>query len=105
MLTGSIFRVDFAFPVQTMRWKRPAKVRACSARSAHPGPRRRNGRLVAPFDIELKAERMFHVVCPDGHQSRPKIKAFCDWLESEVRVMQAGPFWPKADSAPNAHSA
>lgn len=54
----------------------------------------RNGRLVAPFALELEAGRSFQVVCPDGHQARPKIKAFCDWLDSEVQLMEASPLWP-----------
>lgn len=59
----------------------------------------RNGRLVAPFDFEMKASRAFHLVCPEGHQERPKIKAFREWLDVEVRLMQAGPFWPKAEAS------
>lgn len=55
----------------------------------------RNGRLVAPFSLELTAARSFQVVCPDGHQSRPKIKAFCDWLDSEVHAMETSLHWPR----------
>ena len=49
----------------------------------------RSGRLVAPFACELTAERSFLLTCPDGMESRPKIRAFRDWLESEVARMQA----------------
>ncbi len=58
----------------------------------------RNGRLVAPFQLELVAARAFQVVCPQGHQTRPKIKAFCDWLQLEMQVMQASPLWPQSDA-------
>lgn len=49
----------------------------------------RSGRLVAPFELALTATRAFHVVCPQGRERQPKIKAFCDWLEREVEMMQA----------------
>lgn len=55
----------------------------------------RNGRLVAPFRLELPSERTFRVVCPLGHQNRPKIKAFNDWLDVEMRLMRTSPHWPK----------
>ena len=47
----------------------------------------RSGRLVAPFALEVEAERSFHFVCPDGLQSRPKIRAFYEWLAAEVARM------------------
>ena len=49
----------------------------------------RSGRLVAPFTCELTAERSFLLACPDGLENRPKIRAFRDWLESEVARMAA----------------
>ncbi|MFM9942535.1 MAG: transcriptional regulator GcvA [Hyphomicrobiaceae bacterium] len=63
----------------------------------------RNGRLVAPFQLELTSARAFQVVCPQGHQTRPKIKAFCDWLQTEVQLMQANRLWPKLDAAQPTH--
>lgn len=51
----------------------------------------RSGRLVAPFTQELEAERSFLVTCPEGFETRPKIRAFRDWLESEVMRMSAPP--------------
>jgi LysR family glycine cleavage system transcriptional activator len=48
----------------------------------------RTGRLIAPFALELPAARSFQMVCPRGHETRPKIKAFCDWLEAEVERMR-----------------
>lgn len=43
-----------------------------------------SGRLVRPFDISLPAEFAYYVVCPEGGADRPKVKAFRDWLLSEV---------------------
>ncbi len=59
----------------------------------------RNGRLIAPFHLELPSSRSFRVVCPAGHQNRPKIKALTDWLDVEVRMMKSSPYWPKAGTA------
>jgi LysR family glycine cleavage system transcriptional activator len=44
----------------------------------------RLGRLVFPFSLALSSERAFHVVCPAGHETRPKIAAFCDWVLGEA---------------------
>jgi LysR family transcriptional regulator, glycine cleavage system transcriptional activator len=44
----------------------------------------RTGRLVAPFEIEATADRAFHLVCPSGHETRPKISAFRAWIRDEV---------------------
>ena len=58
-----------------------------------------NGRLIAPFHLELPSSRTFRVVCPAGHQNRPKIKALTGWLDVEVRMMKSSPYWPKGDAA------
>jgi LysR family glycine cleavage system transcriptional activator len=44
----------------------------------------RTGRLVAPFDLELKSDRAFYLVCPQGHEARPNISAFRTWIFDEV---------------------
>lgn len=44
----------------------------------------RLGRLVFPFSLTMRSERAFHIVCPEGHESRPKIAAFCAWIVDEV---------------------
>ena len=44
----------------------------------------RTGRLVAPFEVEATADRAFHLVCPSGHETRPKISAFRAWIKEEV---------------------
>jgi LysR family glycine cleavage system transcriptional activator len=44
----------------------------------------RLGRLVFPFELTLRSDRSFHIVCPEGHETRPKIAAFCAWIMDEV---------------------
>ena len=44
----------------------------------------RLGRLVFPFSLSLPSERGFHIVCPTGHETRPKIAAFCAWVLDEA---------------------
>jgi len=44
----------------------------------------RLGRLVFPFSLSLPSERAFHIVCPAGHETRPKIAAFCAWILDEA---------------------
>jgi LysR family glycine cleavage system transcriptional activator len=44
----------------------------------------RMGRLVFPFDLALPSDRAFHLVCPKGHETRPKIAAFCAWVLQEA---------------------
>lgn len=44
------------------------------------------GRLVSPFGPELSlGGRGYHLVCPRGHEKRPKIRAFRDWLRKEIK--------------------
>jgi LysR family glycine cleavage system transcriptional activator len=42
------------------------------------------GRLVRPFDMALKSRWSYYVVYPDGALRHRKIKAFRDWLFSEM---------------------
>lgn len=44
----------------------------------------RHGRLKFPFSLSLPSQRAFHIVCPEGHETRPKIAAFCAWIVEEV---------------------
>ncbi len=44
----------------------------------------RLGRLVFPLSLSLRSERSFHIVCPAGHEHRPKIAAFCAWILDEA---------------------
>lgn len=45
----------------------------------------RNGRLVAPFDLTLPSRRALHFVCLKGRERRPNVKAFREWVRSEMR--------------------
>ena len=38
------------------------------------------GRLVRPFAINLPADFAYYIVCREGTENLPKIKAFRDWL-------------------------
>ena len=42
-----------------------------------------SGRLVA-FGPELPLHSAYHFVCPKGHETRPKVRAFRDWLFAEM---------------------
>jgi LysR family glycine cleavage system transcriptional activator len=42
------------------------------------------GRLVRPFDLALKSRWKYYVVYPDGALRQSKVKAFRDWLLSEM---------------------
>lgn len=42
------------------------------------------GRLVKPFELELPTSAAYYLACPEGTQDRPKVKAFRDWVMSEV---------------------
>ena len=44
----------------------------------------RLGRLVMPFALTIASNRSFHVVCPEGHETRPKVAAFCAWVLEEA---------------------
>jgi LysR family glycine cleavage system transcriptional activator len=44
------------------------------------------GRLVRPFDLALKSRWNYYVVYPDGALNHQKVKAFRDWLFSEMAI-------------------
>jgi LysR family glycine cleavage system transcriptional activator len=51
------------------------------------------GQLVAPFNIGIVSDAQFRFVCPKGHENRPHIKAFHDWVMDEItasRKFEAG---------------
>jgi LysR family transcriptional regulator, glycine cleavage system transcriptional activator len=49
-------------------------------------------RLVCPFGPELPMfGRFYHLVCARGQQSRPKVRAFRDWLFAEIQRPDAAP--------------
>src|SRR2546423_10406677 len=43
-----------------------------------------SGRLVAPFGPELPLTSAYYFVCPKGHETRPNVRAFRDWLFAEM---------------------
>jgi len=47
-----------------------------------------SGRLV-PFGPELPLHSAYHFVCPKGHETRPKVRAFRDWLFGEMAETKA----------------
>lgn len=51
----------------------------------------RTGRLVAPFELELPVGMSFYLVCPEGTEELPKVRAFRDWLESELNADAVAP--------------
>lgn len=44
------------------------------------------GRLVKPFNMALPVQFAYYVVCPKANVSRPKVKAFRDWLLEEINT-------------------
>jgi LysR family glycine cleavage system transcriptional activator len=42
------------------------------------------GRLVAPFGPELPLQSSYNFVCQKGHETRPKVRVFRDWLFAEM---------------------
>jgi LysR family transcriptional regulator, glycine cleavage system transcriptional activator len=47
------------------------------------------GRLVTPFGPELPLVSSYHFVCPKGHETRPKVRAFREWLFAEMAETRA----------------
>jgi LysR family transcriptional regulator, glycine cleavage system transcriptional activator len=48
-----------------------------------------SGRLVSPFGPELPLGSGYHFVCPKGHEKRPHVRAFRDWLFAEMAETKA----------------
>ena len=48
-----------------------------------------SGRLVCPFGPELPLESAYYFVCPKGHETRPNVRAFHDWLFAEMEETRA----------------
>ena len=44
----------------------------------------KSGRLVKPFDLALKTDIAYWMVCPPQNLRKAKVKAFCDWLLDEI---------------------
>ena len=53
----------------------------------------RDGRLVMPFDLTVRADNAYRIVCPHGNADLPHVRAFVDWVTGEyagVRGLEAG---------------
>ena len=48
-----------------------------------------SGRLVTPFGPELPLPSSYSFCCPKGHETRPKVRAFRDWLFAEMAETKA----------------
>ena len=44
-----------------------------------------NGRLVKPFDINLRPSRFYNLLVCHGARKTPEVDAVCTWIESEAR--------------------
>jgi LysR family glycine cleavage system transcriptional activator len=45
-----------------------------------------SGHLVAPFEVGLVSEAKFRFICPLGHETRPHIAAFEEWVLNEIQT-------------------
>lgn len=43
-----------------------------------------DGRLILPFKIALATDARFSFICPLGTENRPQVKAFREWMLSEI---------------------
>lgn len=48
-----------------------------------------SGRLVCPFGPELALDIGYYFVCPKGHETKPRVRAFRDWLFAEMAETKA----------------
>lgn len=42
------------------------------------------GRLVTPYGVALSTGAKFRFLCPEGSENRPQVKAFREWILSEI---------------------
>lgn len=45
------------------------------------------GRLVCPFDLELKPQRSYYLLTRPGARERPELRAICEWIEAEASAL------------------
>jgi LysR family glycine cleavage system transcriptional activator len=45
-----------------------------------------DGRLVAPFELSMTMSSKTRFICAQGAKDRPAVRAFLDWITSEIRV-------------------
>lgn len=56
-------------------------------RAAFATPELTSGRLVAPFDLALRTNARYRLVCAEGAETRPQIAAFLAWIEQEIEKL------------------
>ena len=56
------------------------------------------GRLVTPFGPQLPLASGYYFVCLKGHETRPKVRAFRDWLFAEMEETKGK--WAALERAP-----
>lgn len=56
------------------------------ARTAHVQEELASGRLIRIFDIPCPSNVAYYIVCPQGHQERPTIAKFVEWIFGEVEA-------------------
>lgn len=44
----------------------------------------REGRLVMPFPLAITTSAHYRLLCPDGYEAKPQVKAFIDWIQEAV---------------------
>lgn len=44
----------------------------------------KSGKLTQPFDLKLKLNNSYYLVCPEGNLRYPKVKQFINWLLKEI---------------------
>ncbi len=48
------------------------------------------GRLIKPFDLELRSQYSYYLTIPPGALDRPKVRAFREWVIEEARKSPLG---------------
>lgn len=64
----------------------------------------RDGRLVMPFDLTVKAGNTYRIVCPTAAAGLPHIHAFVDWVTTEyakIGQFEGGRRFVAADGVPD----
>ncbi len=52
-------------------------------------PMLRSGALISPCGHRISAGRDYALICPAEQRERPRLKAFSDWLQEEIRTVNA----------------
>ena len=48
----------------------------------------REGQLVMPFELAIRAEANYRIVCPEGTETRPQVARFIDWVMAETESVR-----------------